>query len=161
MLRKARMEDLETIRELLNENIRTTTSVYHLTEKDTAYMKQWFCDKMDAGLPVFVVEEEGILLGYATYGPYRPYEGFRQTVEHSLYVAKERQRQGVGRILLDALVGEARKGGYHAMVAYIDADNEASIALHGRSGFGVCGKLREVGCKFGQYLDVVIMEKLL
>lgn len=161
MLREAMNEDLDAIRRLLNENIRTTTSVYHHMEKEPEYIEKWFQEKREKGFPVFVVEDHGTVLGYGTYGTYRPYAGFDKTVEHSLYVRKERQSQGIGKCILDALMQRAKSDGYHAMVAYIDGDNDASIGLHQKSGFEVCGKLREVGWKFDRYLDLLIMEKLL
>lgn len=161
MLRQAGPEDLAAITALMNENIRNSTAVYHYEERRLEDVTRWYDDKQRRKHPLFVAEEAGVFLGYGTFGPYRPHDGYARTVEHSVYVDKNHQGKGAGGALLEALIEAAQRDGYHAMVAYIDAENQQSIRLHERKGFQNCGRLREVGYKFGRYLDLVIMERLL
>lgn len=97
------------------------------------------------------------MLGFASYGDFRPFAGFAATVEHSVYVDPAAQGQGLGRALLAALIDRARAAGLHVMVAGIEAGNTASIALHAKAGFEEAGLLREVGRKFGRWLDLRFM----
>lgn len=158
MIRKGEERDLGAIRDILNENIRTSTAVYHYEERSEGDMAQWFSEKQEKGFPLFVWEEEHKVVAYATYGAYRPHAGYNQTVEHSVYVSTPHQGKGIGGRLLDCLLRQAKEDGFHVMVAYIDAANEKSVQLHEKKGFLTCGLLREVGFKFGRYLDLVIME---
>jgi L-amino acid N-acyltransferase YncA len=101
------------------------------------------------------------VIGFATYGDFRAWPGYAQTVEHSLYVAPEHQRQGTGGLLLEALVARARADRLHVMVAGIAADNAASIALHAMLGFAEVGRMPEIGRKFDRWLDLVLMQLIL
>lgn len=161
MFREANRNDLGAILEIMNHNIRNTTAVYLYEDRTKEDLEDWFREKQYKGFPVYVVEQDEKILGYGTYGTYRAYAGYRKTVEHSVYVVGEHQGQGIGSLLLSALVEKATMDGYHVMLAYIDADNQPSIRLHEKTGFETCGRLREVGYKFQRYLDVVIMEKIL
>ena len=114
-----------------------------------------------AGLPVLVAEEGGAVCGFASYGPFRAFDGYAETVEHGLYVAREAQRRGHGAALLGALVARAEAAGLHVMVAAIEARNEASLALHERFGFARVGLMPEVGRKFDRWLDLVLMQRIL
>jgi phosphinothricin acetyltransferase len=101
------------------------------------------------------------VLGYASYGPFRAFDGYRQTVEHSVYVAEGARRRGVAFALLLALEERARAGGMHVMIGGVAADNASSLALHRKLGFVETGRMPEVGQKFGRWLDLVFMQKLL
>ena len=103
-------------------------------------------------------DEQGILAGYATYGPWRAWDGYRHTVEHSVYVEKDHRGQGIGKMLMQALISEARQADIHVMVAGIEAGNEASIKLHEKLGFKDAGRLSEVGTKFGKWLDLAFLQ---
>ena len=103
--------------------------------------------------------EEGGAFGVGDYDVF--HAGFHRTVEHSLYVASPYRGQGLGRQLLERLIGLATTQGYHTMLAMIDGENDASVNLHEAHGFQHCGRLRETGCKFGRWLDVVIMQRML
>jgi phosphinothricin acetyltransferase len=112
--------------------------------------------------PVIVATDAaGRVIGYGSFGPFRPWPGYATTVEHSLYVDAGARRQGVGRLLLTALVDAAREGGYHVMIGGIDAGNAASLALHEQLGFERAGHLHRVARKFGGWLDLVLVEKRL
>ena len=101
---------------------------------------------------------EGVVLGYASYGPWRDFDGYRHTAEHSVYVRETARGQGIGRNLMEALIAEARSRGIHVLVAGIEAENTASILLHHKMGFLDVGTLHEVGTKFGRWLDLTFME---
>jgi phosphinothricin acetyltransferase len=110
---------------------------------------------------VLVAEENGRVVGYASFGDFRPFEGYRITCEHSVYVAEDARRRGVGTALVAALIEEARRQGKETMVGAIDAANADSIGLHEKLGFVEVGRLPGVGTKFGRRLDLVLMQKVL
>ena len=105
--------------------------------------------------------DDDAVMGYATFGDFRPHDGFFRTVEHSIYVHKDHRRKGVARALMPPLIAAARAIGKHVMVGGIDATNAESIALHEAFGFVAVGTLPQVGFKFGRYLDLMFMQKVL
>ena len=112
-----------------------------------------------ADYPVLVAELYGAVCGYAYAGPHNARHGYRMTVEDSIYIHHEAMRRGIGSQLLSALIAAARTGGYHQMMAVIgDSANASSIELHRTHGFRHIGTAREIGFKFGEYLDVVYMQ---
>ena len=148
-------QHLEAIRGIYNHEIAHTTALYEYEPRSAAVMAAWWDAKRAGGLPVLGVEAEpGLLAGFASWGPFRPFPAYLHTVEHSVYVDARFRGRGVGRTLLSALVAEARGRGLHVMVGGIDAANEASIALHRGLGFVHCGTIREAGFKFGRWLDL-------
>lgn len=150
-------EHLESIRAIFNEAIENSTALYEYEPRSVAFMEAWWEAKQKGGYPVLgAVSDEGILAGFATYGPFRPHPAYQHTVEHSIYVESRFRSQGLGRLFLERLVAAAQGNGVHTMIGVIDAENTASIRLHERQGFEACGHLREVGYKFGRWLDVVL-----
>jgi L-amino acid N-acyltransferase len=135
--------------------------VYDYKHKALADIEAWFNDKMVNNWPVIVAFENGIVLGYGTYGTFRFKEGYKYTVEHSVYVSREHTGKGVGKHLLAELIRLAKEQGYHTMIGGIDADNKGSIAFHAKFGFTEAGLLKEVGYKFDKWLDVQFMQLLL
>ena len=111
--------------------------------------------------PALVAEEGGAVLGFAALGPFRPQPGFRETAEHSLYVAPAARGRGVGRALLTALLTRAAAKPARTVIGVISADNAASLALHAACGFAEVGRLPEVGVKWGRRLDAVFVMKIL
>jgi phosphinothricin acetyltransferase len=120
-------------------------------------MARWFAERRASGFPVIVAEEGGEVLGYAAYGPFRAGEGYAQTVEHSVYVARRARGRGIARLLMQRLIARARAAGLHRMVGGVSADQTASLALHRSLGFAEQGRLSEVGVKRGRRLDLVLM----
>jgi L-amino acid N-acyltransferase YncA len=110
---------------------------------------------------VLVATEGAAVLGFASYGSFRPWEGYKHTVEHSVYVDAAARGKGVGRVLLSALIDHATASGKHVMVAGIDASNAVSIRLHETLGFITAGTLTQVGRKFDRWLDLLFMQRLL
>ena len=159
LIRNAGPGDLPAILALHNHAIRNTTSIWNETVSNLDDRRRWMTERLAAGFPVLIAEVGGRFAGYGTFGPFRPHEGYRETVENSVYVMPEMQGQGIGRALLDALIARARAQGRHVMVAGIEAGNSASIALHAACGFTETARMPEVGRKFGRYLDLVLMQK--
>lgn len=163
LIRDAETGDIEGIVAIYNDAVRTTTAIWNESVTDAAGRAAWLADRRAAGYPVLVAVEEGpdggpTVLGYATFGDWRAWDGYRHTVEHSVYVHGDSRGRGVGGALLHALIGRARDMGKHVMVAGVEAGNTASMALHGKFGFTEVGVLREVGCKFGRWLDLAFLQ---
>ena len=159
MIRHAEERDLPIITEIYNDAVANTTAIWNETQVDQANRQTWLDEHKMAGLPVLVaVDDAGNVLGYATFGPWRAWEGYRHTVEHSVYVHKNGRRKGVGRALMIALLEQARACGKHVMIAGIESQNIGSIRLHEALGFEITGHCKQVGCKFGRWLDLTFMQ---
>jgi phosphinothricin acetyltransferase len=153
---------LEAIRAIFNEAIANTTALYDYEPRPAERMQSWFETKRQGNFPILGAEDaDGTLMGFATYGTFRPFPGYKYSVEHSVYVDTRFRGRGLGRILLTNLIEAARQQDYHNMIGVIDADNQASIALHRRLGFTECARIRHAGYKFGRWLDVVFYQLLL
>ncbi|WP_420537782.1 GNAT family N-acetyltransferase [Ketogulonicigenium vulgare] len=151
--------DLPAIVAIFNDAVVNTTAIWSDVLATVEARKTWMEQRRAGGFPVFVAKNEADeVVGFASYGPYRPFDGFRLTVEHSVYVRPDQRGKGVGGKLLDALITHARGAGLHVMVGGITADNAASIALHERRGFAQVGLLPQVGVKFGRWLDLAFLQ---
>jgi L-amino acid N-acyltransferase YncA len=143
------------ILEIFNEAIINSTALYDYQPRSSEFMADWFKEKEATNYPVLgVLDDAGMLLGFASYGPFRTRPAYKYTIEHSVYVHKNHREQGIASILMKALIEAARTQQYHVMVGGIDMDNTASIALHEKFGFTYAGTVREAGFKFGRWLDV-------
>ncbi len=144
---------------IFNHEIVHSTSIYEHELRTPWFMRGWFETKERGGYPVLgAFAEDGSLAGFATYGAFRAFPAYGKTVEHSIYVRQDRRGQGIGRLLMGELVRAARAQDLHVMVGVIDAANAASVALHRSAGFVQAGTLREVGYKFGRWLDVELYQ---
>ena len=157
-IRDAVHDDLPAILEIHNDAIRTTTAIWDEHEVDLADRRAWFDARRSAGLPVIAAEIDGGIIGFATYGPWRPKTGYRFTVENSVYVHPDHRGRGAATSLLSALIEHARDDDVHAIVAGIEATNAGSIALHEKFGFSQVALLPEVGFKFGRWLDLTYLQ---
>jgi L-amino acid N-acyltransferase YncA len=147
---------------IFNDAIVNTTSLYDLEERTAADMEQWFAAKVKGHFPVIGYENTaGELMAFATYGQFRNYDGFQYTVEHSLYVDRRFQGNGLGEKIMIDLIDNIQEHNYHAMIAGIDSENKASIALHEKMGFVRCGSLKEAAFKFDRWLDLEFYQKIL
>ncbi len=154
---ECRPEHLEAIRSIFNEAIENSTALYDYQPRSMEFMENWYATKQKGGYPIIgAVNDEGVLMGFASYGPFRAHAAYQYSVEHSIYVDVRFRGQGLGKQFLKRLVTTAEAQGLHTMIGVIDADNQASITLHERHGFQQCGHIREVGYKFGRWLDVVL-----
>ncbi|MFM8575717.1 MAG: N-acetyltransferase family protein [Limnohabitans sp.] len=157
-IRDATPSDAEGILAIYNHAVAHTTAIWNDTLVDAANRRQWLADRQAMGFPVLVAVDADRVLGYASFGPWRAFEGFRHTVEHSVYVHPDHLGQGLGQSLMQALIARARALHIHVMVAAIEAGNHASIRLHQRLGFEQTGLMPEVGTKFGRWLDLAFLQ---
>lgn len=160
-IRLAQKSDLPHIRAIYNDAILTSTATYDYEIQSLAERQQWFAEKQAHDMPVHVCTIDENVTGFATYGPFRGKDGYRFTVEHSVYVDEAQRGHGVGTALLSSLIMAATFQGLHVMIAGIDADNAASVRLHRRFGFEQVAYFKEVGYKFERWLDVIFMQKIL
>ena len=160
-IRAANEEDLPTLLDIYNHIITNTTAVYHYQPHTMEMRKAWYDGRMKEGLPVFVAEDDGKVVGFSSYGPFRPWPAYKYTMENSVYVADGQRGKGIGKLLMEPLIDHARAHDVHAIIAVIDASNDASVQLHRGFGFEEVGHFREVGYKFGRWLDLTFMELLL
>ncbi len=147
---------------IFNDAIANTTSLYDYHPRTPQVMQAWFEDKRKKNYPVIgVVNDAGKLMGFGTYGVFRVRPAYKYTVEHSIYVDAAFRGQGLGKILLREVIAAAEAQNYHVLVGGIDSSNAVSIALHKQFGFTHCGTLRQVGFKFGRWLDLDFYQLIL
>ncbi|GKU80816.1 GNAT family N-acetyltransferase [Niallia sp. NCCP-28] len=154
MIRDMQEKDLPEVLEIYNDAIIHTTAVYSYTPQTLQDRKIWYKQKVEDGYPVLVFEENNIVMGFATYGQFRPWPGFKYTIEHSVYVHKEFRKKGIGTKLLKALIAVAESQKYATLIAGIDANNEKSILAHKKLGFYHAGTIKRAGYKFEKWLDL-------
>ena len=160
-IRPATEADLPGILEIYNDAVLHTTATYDYEPRTLEQRRQWFEDHQRDNYAVFVaVDDTGRNVGWSALNPYHARPGYRFTTENSVYIAADRRGQGIGKQLLEPLIDAARARGLHVIIAAIDATNEASIRLHTRFGFEQVGHFKQVGFKFGRWLDVVYLEKI-
>ena len=159
-VRLATVEDAEAIRSIYNPAVTGTVGTFDLVARSLEEQRAWVLDHQGAH-PAVVAVLEGEVVGFGSLSPYRSRPAYATTVEDSVYVRPDRQGQGVGRALLAELVRLARAHGFHSVMARIVDGNAASIRLHEACGFAFVGVEREVGRKFGRWLDVAVMQLLL
>ncbi|MFM7225630.1 MAG: N-acetyltransferase family protein [Actinomycetota bacterium] len=152
--------DADAIREIYNLEVTESTVTFDLVPRSPADQLAWI-EEHSGGHPAIVAEAEDRVIGFAALSPYRPRPAYATTVEDSVYVHRDHRGTGVGRHLLGDLVDRATDHGFHAVIARIVGGHEASIALHRACGFAEIGREREVGRKFGRWLDVVLMQRML
>lgn len=157
VIRLACAEDLEAINAIYNHYVLHSTCTYQEQPEPIEGRRDWFA-RHGAAHPVTVAEVDGRIVGWGSLSAYHARSAYRYTVENSVYVDHAFHRRGIGSALLRDLIARARALGHHTVIAGIDASQTASIGLHARFGFEQVGQLREVGLKFGRWLDVVYME---
>ncbi|WP_339888616.1 N-acetyltransferase family protein [uncultured Flavobacterium sp.] len=160
-IRQATEKDLESILEIVNYNILNTTSIYDYEPRTLAQQKAIFDDKNKEGFPLIVVEIDNEIAGFGTYGTFRFKEGYKFTVEHSVYVSVNHKGKGLGKLLLAELIELAKKQKLHTMIAVIDAENQSSVEFHKQFGFETVGVIKESAYKFNKWLDTVFMQLIL
>ncbi|WP_421937701.1 GNAT family N-acetyltransferase [Phenylobacterium sp.] len=153
--------DLPAILAIHNDVVATSTAIYSDIPSTLADRATWRATRQAAGYPVLVAREAGEVLGFASFGDFRAGSGYVATVEHSIHVRADARRRGVGRALLSTLPDRAKACGKHVLIGGIDADNQASLSLHAALGFERVAHFRQVGRKFGRWLDLVFVQKIL
>ena len=161
VVRDASETDLGAILTIYNHAIETTTAVFSYAPHTMAMRQEWFSDKCAKGYPVLVADRDGAVVGFATYGPFRAWPAYRYSVEHSVYVAEGARRQGIARRLMERLVDRARAQDFHVVIGGIVSENAASLELHAGLGFEKVAHFRQVGYKFGRWLDLTFMQVVL
>ena len=155
----------EDILAIFNDAIANSTALYEYLPRTMETMVTWFDAKAAGNYPVVGIEssadEGGELLGFASYGRFRPYAAFKYAVEHSVYVRGDHRGRGIGSMLMTTLIERATAQQFHLMIGGIDAENLGSIALHERFGFTHSGTIRQAGFKFGRWLDLSFYQKVL
>jgi len=158
IIRRAERNDVPAMREIFNEVLRNSNSIYREEEVDLAERYAWFDEKMEHGYPLFGAYEENKLIGYAGYGSWRAAQGYRKTVELTIYVDNKYRGTGVGSLLMQTIINQAKSDGYHVMLGAIDSENKGSIDFHKRFGFVETARMPEVALKNGQWLNLVFMQ---
>jgi len=159
--RLAEPRDTEATRAIYNVEVASSTVTFDLVPRTAAEQLAWI-EEHSGGHPAIVaVDGDQTVVGFASLSPYRPRPAYAPTVEDSVYVRRDRRGAGVGKLLLTDLVTLARDHGFHSVIARIVGEHDASIALHRACGFEQIGCEKEVGRKFGQWLDVVEMQRML
>ena len=161
-LRLARLDDAEAIRQIYNAEVQTSTVTFDIVPRSLDEQRRYLTDRSGAHAVIVAEDEaEGVVVGYGALSPWRSKPAYATSVENSVYVHRDHQGRGIGRTLLDELLRVGTAHGFHAVFARIVGGHEASIRLHEATGFEIVGTEREVGRKFGRWLDVVLMERLL
>jgi L-amino acid N-acyltransferase len=155
----ATQQDLEGLLVIYNDVIATSTAIYASEPVSLQDREHWWRTRTAQGYPVLIARDEHGVAGFATFGDFRAWPGYRFTVEHSVHVRADGRGRGIGTRLLQALLPRAAALGKHVMIAGVDAANAASIRFHERQGFHKSGHLREVGYKFNRWLDLVFLQR--
>ncbi len=159
-IRLATQADAEAVARIYNHEATRERTTFDLRPRSVAEQREWLAERSGAH-SVIVAATGGEVVGFASLSPYRTRPGYNTSVESSVFVRRDSHRLGIGRALLGRLVELAAEHGFHSMIARIAGENEASVQLHERCGFELVGVEREVGRKFGRWLDVTVMQRLL
>ena len=157
----AREGDLEGLVAIYNDVLATSTAIFSYVPATLEERIEWWRARASQGYPVLVARDARGVLGYASFGDFRAWPGYRFTVEHSVHVRADGRGRGIGTVLVTELIGRAAALDKHVMIGGVDADNTASIRFHERLGFEQAGRLREVGYKFERWLDLVFLQRRL
>ena len=160
VIRTAVRSDAEGIRTIYNHYVNHSTALFDMVPRTLDEQVQWI-DEHSGGHPAVVAEVDGVVVGFGSLSTFRARPAYATTVEDSVYLLDGHQGRGIGRALLEELLVRASAHGFHSVIARITGANDASIALHASCGFELVGTEREVGRKFGQWLDVVEMQCML
>ena len=165
-IRAAGAADADAIRLIYNHEVQHSTATFDLVPRSAEEQRAWLANRSGAFSVLVAVTEQAEdggaeVLGFASVSPYKERAAYRTTVEDSVYVRADVQGRGIGTTLLTALLDNAEAGGFHAVMARIEADRMASRALHEACGFTLVGIEREVGRKFNRWLDIALMQCLL
>jgi L-amino acid N-acyltransferase YncA len=159
--RLAEPRDAEATRAIYNLEVLETTVTFDLVPRSLADQMAWIAEHSGGHPAIVAVDDRDEVQGFASLSPFRPRPAYAPTVEDSVYVHRERRGHGIGELLLRDLLGVATDHGFHSVIARIVGGHDTSIALHERCGFEQVGCEREVGRKFGRWLDVVLMQRML
>jgi phosphinothricin acetyltransferase len=160
-VRPACSDDLEAVAAIWAPVIGGTTITFASDVRPPPVLAAMIAERRARGFEFFVAEVAGQVLGFASYGQFRAGNGYLTSMEHTIILAPDARGRGIGRALMAAVESHARAGGAHTMVAVVSGENDAGVAFHAAMGYRDCGRLPEVGAKFGRFLDAVFMVKIL
>jgi len=164
-LRRALPRDAEHMASIYNHEVENFTTTLDMVPRSIADQRAWVEARSGAFAAIVAVLDDGDdnerVVGFASLTKFKDRPAYSPTVEDSVYVSRAHGGRGIGRALMDRLIHDARDSGFHSMIARIEASGEASIALHRACGFELLGVEREVGRKFGRWLDIVVMQRML
>ncbi|QOZ28876.1 GNAT family N-acetyltransferase [Bradyrhizobium sp. CCBAU 51753] len=161
VIRPATEQDVPAITAIFNEAVVNSNAIWTEKQDSDAERLAWMTARQALGYPVLVAAEGPTVLGYGTFGDFRAFPGYRYSVEHSVYIHADHRGRRLGRVIVDELVTAAKALGKHVMIAGIDGGNHASLRLHAQAGFVEVARMPEVGRKFGRWLDLVFMQRVL
>ena len=161
IIRPATEQDIPAITAIFNEAVVNSNAIWTEKQDSDAERLTWMQARLALGYPVLVAADGPVVLGYGTFGDFRAFPGYRYSVEHSVYIHADHRGRGLGRVIVDELVAAATALGKHVMIAGIDGGNPASLRLHAQAGFGAVARMPEVGRKFGRWLELVFMQRML
>lgn len=152
-IRNAALEDVPQLLNIYNEAVRSSTATFDLEEQTLDERLAWF-ETFGDKYPLIVAETDQEVIGYCCLSPFNKKPAYQHTVELSIYLSSPHRGTGIGSMLMQEIIKRARRLQFHSIISLITSGNEASIKLHQKFGFQFAGKLREVGYKFGEWLDV-------
>ncbi|WP_407167104.1 GNAT family N-acetyltransferase [Bradyrhizobium sp. ORS 111] len=160
-IRPATEHDIPAITAIYNEAVANSNAVWTEQQVSEAERLGWMKARQALGYPVLVAAEGPTVLGYGTFGDFRAWPGYRYSVEHSVYIHADHRGRGLGRLIVEELAVAATALGKHVLIAGIDGGNQASLRLHADMGFVEVARMPEIGRKFGRWLDLVFMQRVL
>ena len=161
-LKSCNEQQLPEILDIFNDAILNSTALYDYKIRTMDTMNAWYADKLIHNQPIIgAFDDNNVLLGFTSYGMFRVRPAYKYTVEHSVYVRSDKRGAGIGKMLLREIIKNAAAQNYHVMVGVIDSSNEISIKLHENEGFVLNGVWKEVGYKFGKWLDAAFYQLIL
>ena len=161
VIREALEQDVPGILAIYNDVIAASTAVYREDPASLDDRLQWFNARREQAYPILVAAGDSGILGFASYGDFRSWPGYRFSVEHTVHIRADERGRGVGTTLMQALIRRAVEQDKHVMIGGVDADNEPSLRFHERLGFIRAARLRQVGFKFDRWLDLVFVQRIL
>lgn len=160
-IRPYKVEDTQTILEIINYNILNSTALYDYKPRTIENQLAIFEEKLKKGFPIIVAIENEVVVGFGYYSEFRFREAYKFTVEHSVYAHPNHIGKGIGKLLLEELIQLAKAQNLHTMIGVIDSENQNSIAFHEKFGFEIVGNIKESGYKFERWLHSIIVQKML
>ncbi len=155
IIRKPEKEEISALLDIYNYEVENGVATLDINKKTKEDWERWYDNHNIGNHPLIVCEADGEIAGYATLSSYREKEAYKSTVELSVYVSPLHRKRGVGTALMKAIIDMAKDDeSIHTVVSVITAGNEASCRLHEKFGFTFCGRIKEVGEKFGRYVDI-------
>ncbi|NCV76049.1 N-acetyltransferase family protein [bacterium] len=160
-IRRALVSDAAAICEIYNHEVQFETSTFDLVPRTLETQEAWITARSGAFSAIVAVTPEDEVVGFGALSEYRDRAAYSTSVENSVYVKRDLGRRGIGRLILTTLLEQAADTGFHVVMARIEASGTASRALHESCGYTLVGIEREIGRKFGKWLDVALMQCVL